>query len=35
MRMVKLRHRYQILTGSPDAYGMNKSLQKEEVNEAY
>jgi hypothetical protein len=35
MKMVKLRHRYQILTGSVDTYNMNRKLQSEEVDEAY
>lgn len=35
MRIVKLQHRASILTASTDEYGMNRSLQEEEVNEAW
>ena len=32
---VKLQHHANILTVSTDAYGMNRSLQSEEVDEAW
>ena len=32
---VKLQHHTNILTVSTDAYGMNRSLQSEEVDEAW
>lgn len=35
MRVVKLRHKCQILAGSFDENGMNKRLQNEEVDEAW
>ena len=35
MLSVKLKHRKMIMAGSPDAYGMNNSLQNEEVEEAW
>ena len=35
MRTVELKHRTMILAGSPDAYGMDKNLQSEEVEEAW
>ena len=35
MRTVELKHRTRILSGSADAYGMNKSLQNEEVTEGW
>jgi len=35
MRTVELKHRTMILAGSVDAYGMNKSVQEEEVDNAW
>ena len=35
MQTVELKHRTMILAGSADAYGMNKSVQEEEVDEAW
>ena len=35
MRTVELKHRTMILAGSADTYGMNKSVQEEEVDEAW
>ncbi len=35
MQTVALKQRTTILAGSPDAYGMNKSLSSEEVEEGW
>ena len=35
MRTVELKHRTMILAGSVDANGMKKSLQNDEVDEAW
>ncbi len=35
MRTVELKHRTMILAGSMDQYGMNKSLQDEDVDEGW
>jgi hypothetical protein len=35
MQVVELRQKYQLLTGSPDVYGMNNRLQEEEVDEGW
>ena len=35
MRMVELKHKCHILAASPDPYGMNQSLQNEEVEVAW
>ena len=35
MKTVELKQRTMILAGSADAYGMNKSLQNEEVSSAW
>jgi len=32
MKVVELRHKSQILVGSPSSYGMNTNLQDEEVD---
>ena len=32
MKVVELRHKSQILVGSPSSYGMNTKLQDEEVD---
>ena len=35
MQVVELRQKRQLLTGSPDVYGMNNRLQDEEVDEGW
>ena len=35
LKVVELRQMHQILVGSVDQYGMNKSLQDEEVDEGW
>lgn len=35
MKVVELRQKHHILVGSLDSNGMNKSLQNEEVDEAW
>ena len=35
MQVVELKHKYHILAGSLDDNGMNRSLQGEEVDEAW
>ena len=35
LKVVELRQKHQILVGSVDQYGMNKSLQDEEVDEGW
>lgn len=35
MQVVELRQKHQLLTGSPDVYGMNNKLQEEEVDEGW
>lgn len=35
MQTVELRHKCQILAGSLDEYGMNNSVQSDEVNEGW
>lgn len=35
MQVVELHNQGQILTGSPDIYGMNNTLQDEEVDDGW
>ena len=35
MEVEEMQHESQILAGSPDAYGMNTSLQSEEMSSAW
>ncbi len=35
MKVVELRHKCQILAGSIDEYGMNNSVQSDEVDEGW
>ena len=35
VKVVVSQHKCQLLAGSPDGYGMNKSLREEEVDEGW
>ena len=35
IKVVELKHKYQIMAGSPDPNGMNRRLQNEEVTEGW